>query len=339
MKDDRIFYQKNGPYSLGEIAKILEISVDEQWQDLKITDVKPLAEAGKTDISFLINVKYVSEYKATKAGICIVPIDFEESNDNKTVLIKAKNPYYLYAKVVDLFYQEIEPKREISGSAQISTSAKIGKNCYIGHNVVIGDEVEIGDNAYIEAGSFIGYKVKIGNNAKIYSSVSIANTIIGDDVLILPGARIGQDGFGFATEAGKHKKIYHIGRVIIGNDVEIGANSTIDRGSMNDTVIEDFCRIDNLVQIGHNVHIAKGSIIVAQVGIAGSSKIGAYCALGGQVGIAGHITVADQVQIAGQGGVIQNITESGIYGGTPAVPIRDWHRQSVYLRKLIKDRK
>lgn len=333
---DRVFYINRGPFKLSEIAQLILCEIGKNVEDKLIKNVKALSEAGSEDISFLNNIKYLKEFQSTKAGVCIVPKDFSEDSSN-VVLLRSSNPYYAYAQVVDLFYEYGKSYTStIASSAKISESAKIGKNCFIGHNVVVDDLAEIGDNCIIEANSVIDYKVKVGNNAKIYSNVSISHAVIGNDVVILPGAKIGQDGFGFATNAGIHKKIYHIGKVVIGDNVEIGANTTIDRGSMGDTIIEDLCRIDNLVQIGHNVHIKKGAIIVAQVGIAGSSTIGSYCALGGQVGIAGHINIADKVQLAGQAGVIQDITEAGVYGGTPALPIKDWHKQTIILRKMIK---
>lgn len=334
------FYQNTGPHTLGKIAEIAEISISKQYADVLVYEVKGLSEAGKNDLSFLNNRKYLSDFKKTKAGICIIPEDVDVDTHDAAILIKAKNPYFAYAKIVDLFYLPTKKQDpQIASTAQVARTAKLGKNCYIGHNVVIEDGVQIGNNAVIEAGSFIDYGVTIGNNARIDSNVSICHTKIGDDVVILSGARIGQDGFGFATEGGIHKKIYHIGRVVIGNDVEIGANTTIDRGSMGDTIIEDLCRIDNLVQIGHNVHIKKGSIIVAQVGIAGSSKVGSYCALGGQVGVAGHVNITDQVQIAGQGGVSRDVKEPGIYGGSPIAPIRNWHKQTIMLNKLINEKR
>ena len=334
---DRIFFKNLGAHKLSYIAENIGCEIDDAHSDLVIYDIKPLQEADKKSLSFLTNKKYKKDFLSSNAVACIVPLDFDDSGVSGIILLKVSNPYYCYALVLDLFYKsgrQIVPS--IASSAYISSSAKIGKNCYIGHNVVIEDEVEIGDNCFIESGSFIDYKVKIGNRARIDSNVSISYSIIGDDFVALAGARIGQDGFGFATEKGIHKKIYHIGRVIIGNNVEVGANTTIDRGSMHDTIIEDLCRIDNLVQIGHNAHVKKGTILVAQVGLAGSTKIGSYCALGGQVGVAGHITITDGVQISGQGGVIQDITEPGIMGGTPAVPIRDWHRQTIMMKKLIK---
>ena len=334
------FHQNLGPHKLSVIAKEIGCEINNLIEDKEIFNICSLSSAGSNNLSFVSNKKYLQEFRNSKAGACIVPMNFEDVDNKEIILLKSANPYFSYAKAIDLFYTKGKKfDSKTMPSAYISSSAIIGKNCYIGHNVVIEDEVEIGNNCIIESGTIIDYKVKIGHNARIDSNVTISNAIIGDNVVIKPGARIGQDGFGFATNQGIHKKIYHIGMVIIGKDVEIGANSCIDRGSMNNTIIEDLCRIDNLVQIGHNAHVKKGTILVAQVGIAGSSVIGSYCALGGQVGVAGHINIADNVQIAGQGGVIQDIKEAGIMGGTPAVPIRDWHKQTIYLKKLIKGNK
>lgn len=338
---DRVFYKDLGPHKLSYIAEQVGFDLEHEHRDIVIHNIKSLTDANKYSLTFLSNRKYVADLKSSKAAVCLVPSDFTEDINSQTVLIKTENPYHTYALILDLFYKSGKDSgANIAKSAYVSPSARIGNNCYIGHNVVIEDKVEIGDNCIIESGSFIDYNVKIGSRARIDSNVSISYSIIGDDFVALPGARIGQDGFGFSTEKGIHKKIYHTGRVVIGDNVEIGANSTIDRGSVQDTIIEDLCRIDNLVQIGHNVHVKKGSIIVAQVGIAGSSKIGQYCALGGQVGISGHVTIADRVQIAGQGGVIQSIKNEGaIMGGTPAVPIRDWHKQTIMMKNIIKGKK
>lgn len=340
---DENFYKKiQLEYKLSDIINEInatsEPSVD-QNNDIVIRDIKSIESAEKGDITFLTNKKYTQLLNDTKASACIVHEAFS-SNPN-LILLKAKDTYLAYAKLVDLFYANARYyTKKAMPSAFISPSARIGNNCYVGHNVVIEDNVSIGEDSIIESGTFINYGVKIGKRARISSNVSISYTIMGDDVVILSGARIGEDGFGFATSNGVHHKIFHTGRVLIGSNVEIGANTTIDRGSMNDTVIEDWCRIDNLVQIGHNVQIGKGSIIVAQVGISGSSKIGKYCALGGQVGVAGHLKLADKVQVAAQGGVVQNILQEGmIVGGCPSIPIKDWHRQSVILKNLAKKNK
>lgn len=336
---DRKFYKNIGPHKLSKIIAMLEIAITPEF-DVSIKDIKALPDAGSEDLTFLNNKKYTKDFATCCAKACLVPLDFIGQSEFGTILLPVNNPYDSYAKLLDIFYVPAKSTSpQVKSSAYISPSAKIGNNCYIGHNVVIEDEVEIGDDCIIESGTIIEYKVKIGNRARIDQNVVISHAIIGDNIVILTGAKIGQDGFGFSTEKGIHKKIYHTGRVIIGNDVEIGANSTIDRGSLSDTVIEDLCRIDNLVQIGHNVHVKKGAILVAQVGIAGSTKIGSYCALGGQVGVAGHLNIADFVQIAGQGGVIQSINEAGIMGGTPAVPIRDWHKQTILIKQLINNKK
>jgi UDP-3-O-[3-hydroxymyristoyl] glucosamine N-acyltransferase len=336
---DESFYNISRPLSLRYIAESIKCDIAPKshfCQDLFISSIRSLDQARSGDISFLSNKKYLNQLKETKASACIV--DYNVSNDleAKLVLLRTKNPYLAYAKLIDLFYKAKKSYQPlIMKSAYIASSAVVGSNSYIGHNVVIEENAKIGDDCIIEAGSFIDCGVIIGDRAKIYSNVSISYSIIGDDVVILPGARIGQDGFGFATEAGIHHKIFHTGRVIIGNNVEIGANTTIDRGSLNDTIIGDLCRIDNLVQIAHNVEIGKGSIIVAQVGISGSSKIGNYCALGGQVGVAGHIVIGDKTQVAAGSGVIQNIAQEAIVGGTPTVPIRDWHRQAIIMKQLV----
>lgn len=340
---DSRFYTVSRPYDLFEIAQITDCEIfpldtESEYRKMRINAVATLSEAQNGCISFFNNKKYYKEFESTKATACIVPDNLNTGSNNHTILLKTRNPYLAYSKVINLFYSPVKRyNNTISKSASIAKSAVIGQNCYIGHNVVIEDHVVIGNNCVIDAGSFIDFGVSIGHNAKIYSNVSISYAIIGNDAVILSGAKIGQDGFGFASHNGTHHKIQHVGRVIIGNDVEIGANTTIDRGSIGDTIIEDSCRIDNLVQIAHNVCIGRGSVVAAQSGIAGSAKIGQYCALGGQVGIAGHIVVGDRSQIAAQGGVIQNLINDSIVGGTPTVPIRDWHKQSVIIKQLIKN--
>mgnify|MGYP006356219283 CR=1 FL=1 len=330
---DKRFYITKTPKSVQQIAEALGCELL-LGHEVMIENLAPIESAGPLDLAFLSNDKYAKLLSSSAAGAIIVKKGLEVPGSN---FILSDNPYYSYAKAIELFYCPYPAK---SSTHEIDPSAKIGKNAIIGHNVVIEEDVEIGDNAQIASGTFIGRGVKIGNNARIDHAVTISYSIIGDNVVILPGARIGQDGFGFATEKGRHYKIFHLGRVIIGNDVEIGANSTIDRGSLQDTIISDGVRVDNLVQIGHNVHIGRGSIIVAQAGVAGSSKIGSYCALGGQVGISGHITIADRVQVAGQGGVIQDVKEEGvILGGTPAVHLKDWHKQSITLKNLVKNKR
>jgi UDP-3-O-[3-hydroxymyristoyl] glucosamine N-acyltransferase len=337
MIDQRFYKIITDPLPIFEIAKLIDVEIENAGsQDLLISSIAPLAEASADDLSFLSNQKYLDEFNKTNAGACIVPHGFQVQNNKKIVLLKSKNPYLAYSKAIDLFYRSNKDREpQIMPSAYISKTAKIGKSCYIGHNVVIEDDAVIGDNCIIESGSVVEHGVTIGARAKIGQNVIISYSVIGDDCLILSGAKIGQDGFGFASDKGVHYKIFHTGRVIIGNNVEIGANTTIDRGSMSDTVIEDLCRIDNLVQIAHNVKIGKGSVIAAQVGIAGSTGIGSHCVIGGQVGFAGHLKIGDQVQIAGGSGVGADVPDKSIIGGYPAVKIKDWHRQTIAMKSLI----
>lgn len=336
---DRKFYLVKKAQSLLDLSRALScefiVSGNKNPADVTLSSISSLELSVEGDVTFFANEKYLKQLEYSKASVCIAKADFSHVNPNMSFIISS-NPYYSYSKAITLFYRPYLPSPI---NTPIHPSSKIGKNVIIGYNSVIGEGVEIGDDSVIGSSCVIGHGVMIGKNAKISHSVTIEYSLIGDDVVILAGARIGGDGFGFATNAGKHHKIFHIGRVLIGNDVEIGANSTIDRGSLQDTVIKDGARIDNLVQIAHNVEIGTGSVIVSQVGVAGSSKIGNYCVLGGQVGVAGHLSIADGVQIAGQGGVIQNIKNSGaILGGTPTVPIRDWHKQSIILKKLVKNK-
>lgn len=339
MTDNR-FYIKKPSRSIIDVSNALGcefiVSRDKKPEDVIISSISAIEKAGIGDLAFLANEKYLAQLENSNASVCIAKSDFSHINPNISFIISS-NPYHAYSQAIKLFYEPIVPKD--NGSLAIHPSAKIGVNVSIGYGSVINEGVEIGDNSVIGYNCVIGNGVVIGKNARIEHSVTIEYSIIGDHVVILSGARIGGDGFGFATHMGRHYKIFHIGRVIVGSDVEIGANSTIDRGSLQDTIIKDRVRIDNLVQIAHNVEIGTGSVIVSQVGIAGSSKVGNYCVLGGQVGVAGHLSIADGVQIAGQGGVIQNIKNPGaILGGTPTIPIRDWHKQSIILKKLVKNK-
>jgi UDP-3-O-[3-hydroxymyristoyl] glucosamine N-acyltransferase len=340
---DKNFYKNLGPFELDIISSKIQAEIIAPKKAINknpiISGINTINSAQTGELAFISSVKYENMIFSTNASACIVSPDMaaKYSFDNLWLLVH-NNPYFAYANAMNLFYKpQIERSNNIEKTAQIHPKSKIGKNVYIGHYTVIEEGAEIGDNSCVGSNCFIGPNVKIGNNVRIDSNVTISYAVIGNEVVILPGARIGQDGFGFSTEKGVYKKIFHIGRVIIEDDVEIGANSTIDRGALKDTVIKKAARLDNLVQVGHNVEIGVGSILVAQVGVAGSTTIGNYCAFGGQVGLAGHITIADQVQVAGQSGVQHSILEPcSIYFGTPALPIKEWQKQNIAIKKLLK---
>jgi UDP-3-O-[3-hydroxymyristoyl] glucosamine N-acyltransferase len=345
---DLNFYEYLGQKKLSDIIKELnqktehQVTVDYKKEiddNIVISGVSNLDSARKQDIAVFHNDNYLKNFAATNAICCVVKKDFKSTRDD-IILIRTENPYFIYSILIGMFYAEKSKKLDdnsyISPKASISSSAKIGKNVTILDGVSIEDDVEIGDNSIIEQNTVIKHGVTIGKNERIASNVSIRYSIIGDDVVILDGAKIGHEGFGFATEKGIHYRIFHFGKVIIGNDVEIGANTTIDRGSSSDTVIEDFCRIGNLTLIAHNVRIGKGSVLVGHIAIAGSSKIGRYCVLGGQVGVSGHLNIADMTTVAAQSGIVKNVDTKGqTLAGMPAVPIKDWHRQNILLKNMI----
>jgi UDP-3-O-[3-hydroxymyristoyl] glucosamine N-acyltransferase len=303
--------------------------------DIVLTGVNSLSSAKENEISFLGNLKYLQEALTTKAGAILVAFDTDVSKFQGKNIIRVENPQYSYSIVLGLIEKERLEKIEIKvhSSASISDSAIIGANSYIGQNVVIEKDVKIGSNAKIFPNVYIGKNVVIGNDCLIYPNVVIGeDTVIGDRVIIQPGAVIGGDGFGFANIAGKVHKIPQIGYVKIGNDVEIGANTAIDRATFDSTKIGSGTKIDNLVQIAHNVEIDENCIIVAQVGIAGSTHIGNNVTIGGQTGLVGHLKIGNNVIIASQSGISGNLEDGQQIGGNPMASLS----QSIKIRALIR---
>jgi UDP-3-O-[3-hydroxymyristoyl] glucosamine N-acyltransferase len=336
---DERFFNNYGPFSLEEVLSISGARIYNRDENIDITaqikGVGPLDLADSGELSFFSNPKYADAYKASKAGYCITAEKFANEAPKGMIVIVSENPTKAYAEIARMFFPE-DPviKSRIASSARIASSVSIGKNPVIGEGVVIAENVTLGDNCMIGHNVVIERGVVIGDDCKIGASATICYCIIKDRVSIYTGVRIGQDGFGFASDRSGHMKIPQLGRVIIGNDVEIGANTAIDRGAGPDTIIGDGCVIDNLVQIGHNVELGKNCVVVSQVGIAGSTKVGDFVVLGGQVGVAGHLSIESGVQVAAQSGVVSTIKAGMVVGGTPAVPIRDWHRQTIALKKL-----
>lgn len=339
MADPR-FFQKSQPISLGELADRFgcELSVSAD-RGLMIDDVAPLHVAGASHLSFLDNVKYRDDFKVTKAGACFVSPEMAALAPEGVVCLVTKQPYKSYALAAQYFYPDAYPSPFIAKSAVIDPSAVIGKNCVIEHGAVIGAHVEIGDGCWIEPCAVIRDGVTIGAHCRVGANATVSHAQIGAHTRIYPGARIGQDGFGFAIDPNGHVKVPQLGRVIIGTHVEIGANTTIDRGAGPDTVIGDGTWIDNLVQIGHNVRIGRGCVIVAQVGISGSTVIEDFVAIGGQAGIAGHLKVGMGAKIAAQSGVMNNIPAGEQHMGSPSFPQKQFLKQIATLNRLIKNPK
>ncbi|MEO0348222.1 MAG: UDP-3-O-(3-hydroxymyristoyl)glucosamine N-acyltransferase, partial [Pseudomonadota bacterium] len=306
--------------------------------DVVIDKIGTLTHCDASSLTFFTNIKYLSGLKDCKAAACIMNPQYTSYAPPGLGIILAENPYALYAHILEFLYPEQTSNAgQISEKAEIASSTKLGTNVTVRPFAVIEDGVEIGDNTVIGAGTVVARNCKIGSGCKIAASVTIAKSLIGDDVTIYPGTKIGQDGFGFANDSGKHIKVKQLGRVIIGNNVEIGANCTIDCGSGPDTAIGDNCIIDNLVQIAHNVEIKQGCVIVAQTGIAGSTKLGNYVVLGGQCGIAGHLHIGDYVQVAAKSGVHKSISPGNVYAGIPAQPIGKWRRLVTMLNNMVRE--
>lgn len=334
MADER-FYQKSGPYTLQDVATHCGATLGEGADPNQvIRDVAPLHKAEKGHISCLHNPKYIEQFKQTKASACLVSEDHALYAPKGAMLLLSRQPYRAYGQIASLFYPPVKKEGGVSSQAAIHSTAKIGKNCYIGPFAVIEAHATLEEGCEIGAHSVIGAGVKLGKECQVASHVTVSHAFLGNRVVIKPGACIGQRGFGFHMDESGHLDIPQLGRVIIGDDVEIGANTTIDRGAEADTVIGRGSRIDNLVQIAHNVQMGENCIVVAQAGIAGSTQLGRFVILAGQVGVAGHLMLGDGVKVAGQSGVMRNIGKGETVAGSPSVPVKDWHRQTLALKKL-----
>ncbi len=323
-------------YTLAEIAEFTKTTLEGNPSH-SISGVDALESATPSDASFLANPRYREAMITSSAGVIFV--DFQtERVPGKNYLISS-NPSLAFQTLVDLFKQSPTNRSGFLGihpTAVIHPSAIIGKDTQIGPYAVIDQHVVIGDGCSVMAAASIGPGVQIGNDCILHSHVVVReNCILHSRVILQPGAVIGSCGFGYSTDAtGKHTKLDQLGIVILEDDVEVGANTTIDRARFKATIIRQGTKIDNLVQIGHNVELGPHNIIVSQTGIAGSSKTGRNVILGGQAGVVGHIEIGDGVMIATRGGVSKSITKPGKYAGGPTLPLAEYNRQQVHLRKI-----
>lgn len=306
--------------------------------DIFVESIAPLERATSQQLTFISNPKFRPLLAQSQAGVLLVSeADLPYCADDQNVIV-VKDPYVAYAILAQLMDTTPKPAADIAQSAVISASALLGKNVSIGANAVIEDGVVIGDDVCIGAGCFIGKNAKIGARTKLWANVSVYHNVeIGEDCLIQSSAVIGSDGFGYANERGKWIKIPQTGSVIIGNRVEIGACTCIDRGALDSTVIEDNVIIDNLCQIAHNVHIGTGTAVAGGVIMAGSLHVGRYCLIGGASVINGHMEICDGVTITGMGMVMRPITEPGVYSsGIPLQTNKEW-RKTAALTLGIND--
>lgn len=320
-----------------QIADILEGDVVGNPEE-EVSKLSKIEEGEKGSLTFLSNPKYNAYLYTTNASIAIVNKSFVPEKEIQTTLIKVDNAYKSFSKLLE-FYNEV--KNNKTGREQpnfIADSAVIGSNEYIGAFAYIGKNVKLGNNVKIYPNTYIGDNTVIGNNTVIFSGVKIySETEIGANCKIHSGAIIGADGFGFAPdENGEYKAIPQIGNVIIEDNVDIGSASTIDRATLGSTIIRKGVKLDNQIQIAHNVEVGENTVIASQTGVAGSSKIGKNCMIGGQVGVSGHLKIGDNVKILAQAGISKNIKDNQIVNGTPAFKVQDFNKSYVYFKNLPK---
>jgi UDP-3-O-[3-hydroxymyristoyl] glucosamine N-acyltransferase len=332
---DLRFFNRAGPYSLGELAELsgarLGGGVDGKQL---ITDVAPLETAGPEDITFLDNRKYLDAFAGSRAGAAFVDERFAERAPAGMALLLTKEPYKAFARAAQAFYPAKPVIPGIAPTAIIGPAATVPADCEIGPYVVIEAGARLGARCQIGAHTVIGKAVELGDDCRVGPHVTLSHCLVGARVVLHPGVRIGQPGFGFAPDRQGPVKIPQLGRVVIGDDVDIGANTTIDRGSGHDTVIGPGTMIDNLVQIGHNVVLGRGCILAGQVGISGSTKLGDFVMAGGQAGLAGHLNIGTAARIAAQAGLMRDVEPGSTVAGAPAVAITSWWRQVAILQRL-----
>ncbi len=333
---DPRFFLRAGPFSAAQVAAAAGAVLAEGADDRLLSGVAPLQTAQAGHVSFLHNIKYAEELDRTRAGAVIVSEALRPRVPAGVLALVADDPHLAWAKTAMLFHPAppaipgIHPTAVIGASAKVDASADIGPYAVIGEAAVIGAGCVIGPSAVIGAG------VVLGKNCRVGALASISHALLGDRVYVYAGARIGQEGFGFAITPQGFVTVPQLGRVILENDVEIGANSTVDRGAARDTLVQAGARIDNLVQLGHNVRIGRGCVLVAQSGVAGSSVLEDFVSLGAQAGISGHVTIGTRARIGAQCGVMSDVAAGMDVAGSPAMPVREFFRNVAVLRRLAR---
>lgn len=335
------FYPKPTPLSLGEVVALTGVRLGEGADPAKtVSGAAPLEAAGPEDLTFVTGPKYLAELQATRAAGCFCVPNLSTSVPAGVAVLETPEPHRAFAVALGRLYPSAALPAPLSGEAGVSDGARVHSTARLEPGVtveagaVIGPDVEIGRDTQIGANTVIGRSVRIGRNCQIGAGATIAYALIGNRVVIQTGVRIGQDGFGFVPGRRGHFKVPQIGRVIIQDDVEIGANSAVDRGSLLDTIIGEGTKIDNLVQVAHNVVIGRHCLIAGHAGIAGSVRIGDFVLLGGKAGLRDHIVIGDRAQIAAASAVMDDVPAGGRWYGAPARPLREWARSEGTLRRL-----
>jgi UDP-3-O-[3-hydroxymyristoyl] glucosamine N-acyltransferase len=337
-----IFFKAGPGMSVAEIAALVRADVPEGADpDARVTGLAPLDRAGPHDLVFIEKARFGTDLAHSAARLCLAPPSLDVAAPAHMNMMRTASPYRAFVAVARaMFPDALRPSSMFAAQGRaegafVHPRARLEDGVSIDPGAVIGPDAQIGSGTTIGPGAAIGPGVRIGRDCTIGASATLAHAIVGDRVIVHPGARIGQDGYGYLPGA-VHQKIPQIGRVIVQDDVEIGANTTIDRGGLRDTTIGEGTKIDNLVQIGHNVQIGRHCILVSHVGIAGSCTIGDYAVLGGQVGLADHIEIGEGAQIAAKSGVMESVPAGARWGGAPAMPIKEFFRATSAFRELAR---
>ena len=339
---DPIFFTAAGGLTLADVAAVAGATLPEGADpDFRLDGAAPLESAGPSELAYMDNARYGDALAATRAGACLVSPRFAARCPAGTVSLISRDPYRAYAVLLGRLHPDaLRPgsqfgARGIAPGAHVHPDARLEEGVAVDPGAVIGPGAEIGTGTVIGPNAVIGPGVRIGRDCAIGAGTTLSHALLGNRVIVHPGARLGQDGFGFAMGV-SHLKVPQIGRVIVQDDVEIGANTTIDRGASRDTVIGEGTKIDNLVQIAHNVVIGRHCVIVSGVGISGSTTLEDYVVLGGQVGVVGHLRIGRGSQIAGSSNVNRDVPPGSRWGGTPAKPVRAWFRELTTLARLAE---
>ncbi|WP_047245397.1 UDP-3-O-(3-hydroxymyristoyl)glucosamine N-acyltransferase [Maribacter thermophilus] len=324
-------------FTAGQIAGILEGEVHGN-PEIAVHKLAKIEEGEKGSLTFLANPKYTSFIYKTKASVTIVNKDFVPDQELSTTLIKVEDAYKSFSKLLEYYNEVKNNKIGIEEPVFKAQSAVYGKNLYLGAFAYVGNNVVIGDNVKIYPNAYIGDNVTIGNNVVIFAGAKIySETVIGNNCVVNSGVIIGADGFGFApNEQGEFTKVPQTGNVILEDNVDVGAGTTIDRATLGSTILRKGVKLDNQIQIAHNVEIGEHTVIAAQTGIAGSAKIGKHCMIGGQVGIVGHIVIGDNVKIQAQSGIGRNVKDNEVLQGSPALNYGDYNKSYVHFKNLPK---